>query len=75
MNYSVLSRFQWIHVDANILEKMPRKTEKFVLVRVDKVIFKLRVFISYFHLMNNRNHVFCMQLKQGSYRLIKFIKM
>ena len=26
--YCVLSRFQWIHVDANILETMPRKKEK-----------------------------------------------
>ena len=37
MNYSVLSRFQWIRLDANILETMPRKTEeeKIVLVRVN----------------------------------------
>ena len=28
MNYSDLSHFQWIRVDANILETMPRKTEK-----------------------------------------------
>ena len=27
MNYSVLSCFQWIRVDANILETRPRKTE------------------------------------------------
>ena len=26
MNYSVLSRLQWIHSDANILETMPKKT-------------------------------------------------
>ena len=26
MNYSVLSPLQWIHLDANILEKIPRKT-------------------------------------------------
>ena len=25
MNYSVLSRLQWIHLDANILEMIPRK--------------------------------------------------
>ena len=39
MNYSVLSHFQWIRVDANILETMPRKTEekKIILVCVDKV--------------------------------------
>ena len=38
--YCVLSRFQWIHVDANILETMPRKMEKkkIVLVRVDKTL-------------------------------------
>ena len=28
MNYSVLSRFQWIRVDANILETMLRKAEE-----------------------------------------------
>ena len=28
MNYSALSRFQWIRLDANILEMMPRKTEE-----------------------------------------------
>ena len=28
MNYSVLSRFQWIRLDANILEAMLRKTEE-----------------------------------------------
>ena len=35
MNYSVLSRFQWIRLDTNILEKMPRKTggKKTVLAR------------------------------------------
>ena len=27
MNYSVFGRFQWIHVDANILETMQRKTD------------------------------------------------
>ena len=39
MNYSVLSRLQWIRLDTNILETMPRKTEekKIVLVRVDMV--------------------------------------
>ena len=26
MNYSMLSHFQWIRLDANILETMPRKT-------------------------------------------------
>ena len=38
MNYSDLSRFQWIRVDANVLETMPRKTKekKIVLVCVDK---------------------------------------
>ena len=37
MNYSVFGRFQWIRVDANILETMTRKTEKkkIVLARVD----------------------------------------
>ena len=37
MNYSVFGRFQWIRVDADILETMPRKTEekKIVFVRVD----------------------------------------
>ena len=44
MNYSVFSRFQWIRVDANILETMPRKTEekKIILVRVDKVLDRRR---------------------------------
>ena len=38
MNFSVLSCFQWIRIDANILETMPRKTEekKIVFVRVDE---------------------------------------
>ena len=38
MNYSILSRFQWIRWDANILEMMQRKTDekKIVLVHVDK---------------------------------------
>ena len=38
MNYSILSCFQWIHVDANILEMMLRKTEekKIIFVRVDE---------------------------------------
>ena len=27
MNYSMLSRLQWIHLGANILEALPRKTE------------------------------------------------
>ena len=37
INYSVLSRFQWIRLDANILETMPRKTEeeKIILVCVN----------------------------------------
>ena len=36
-DYSILSHFQWICMDANILETMLRKTEekKIVLVRVD----------------------------------------
>ena len=40
MTYRVFSLFQWIHVDGNILETMPRKTEekKIVLVRVDKAL-------------------------------------
>ena len=40
MNYSVLSCFQWICVDANIFEMMPRKREekKIVLVHVDKAL-------------------------------------
>ena len=29
INYSMLSRLQWIHVDANILETMPRKKDRF----------------------------------------------
>ena len=28
MNYSMLSRLQWIHLDANILETILRKTEE-----------------------------------------------
>ena len=28
MNYSILSHFQWICVDANILETMPMKMEE-----------------------------------------------
>ena len=34
-----MSRLQWIHLDANILEMMPSKTweKKIVLVRVDMV--------------------------------------
>ena len=45
MNYSVLSHLQWIHLDANILEMMPRKTgdKKIVSVRVDKVLELLHV--------------------------------
>ena len=37
MNYSVLSRFQWIRLDANILETMPRKKDEkeIVLLSVD----------------------------------------
>ena len=37
MNNSVFGRFQWIRIDANILETMQRKTEekKTVFVRVD----------------------------------------
>ena len=37
MNYSVLSRLQWISLDTNIIETMSRKTggKKIVLVRVD----------------------------------------
>ena len=34
MNYSVFGRFQWIYMDANILETMPRKTEKKKIVFV-----------------------------------------
>ena len=38
MNYSVLGRFQWIDMDANILEIMPRQTEakKISFVHVDE---------------------------------------
>lgn len=38
MNHSVFCHFQWIRLDANILETMPRKTEekKTVFVRVDE---------------------------------------
>ena len=35
MNYSIFGRFQWICVDANILETMPRKTEE------NKIVFKV----------------------------------
>ena len=35
MNYSVLSRLQWICLDVNILETMPRKAGGIILVRVD----------------------------------------
>ena len=43
MNYSVLSRFQWICLDANILEKMLRKTEeKIVLVEGGELIRVVR---------------------------------
>ena len=37
MNYSIFSRFQWIRMDANILEMMQRKTEEknIVFVCVD----------------------------------------
>ena len=28
MNYSILNRFQWIRLDANILETMPRNTRE-----------------------------------------------
>ena len=36
MNYSVFTRFQWIRLDANILEIMLKKTrEKIVLICVD----------------------------------------
>ena len=42
MNYSVLSCFQWVRLDANILETMPKKMggEKTVLGRVDKALEK-----------------------------------
>ena len=37
LNYAVFSRHQWIHVDANILKTMTRRTEKkkIVFARVD----------------------------------------
>ena len=40
MNYTILNCLHWLHVDANILKMMPRKTEekKIVLVRVDKAL-------------------------------------
>ena len=40
MTYSVLSHLQWIHLDANTLEKMPRKTEekKIVLICADMAL-------------------------------------
>ena len=40
MNYSVLSHLQWIHLDANILEMMPRNPgeQKIVLVCVDMAL-------------------------------------
>ena len=43
MNYSILRRFQWIRVEANNLEIMPRKTEekKIVLVHVDMALILL----------------------------------
>ena len=43
-NYSVLHRLQWICLDANILETMPRKTgeKRIILVCVDMALgFKL----------------------------------
>ena len=40
MNYSMLSQFQWICLDANILETMSRKTweKKICLVCVDMAL-------------------------------------
>ena len=53
MNYSVFGRFQWIHVDANILETMPMDSEE------KKIIFGSTVLDETTTFKQEKSNVIC----------------